>query len=200
MTEILRHHTIVPQAMRRVILESPYAGDIGANLKYARDCVRDSLLRGEAPLASHLLYTQPGILNDEDRNERAHGINAGHAWMHLADAVVVYIDHGVSDGMAAGIRLAEAHNVPIERRSLYPGGDEAVISTRHKWSARVALRFKTERQCSRCEMVRVTRHDNPQGRPWIEYWRDLEQISCEATPLCDARLEREAADNLEVVA
>lgn len=120
MTEIRAHHTIPPTKMRRVILESPYAGDIGANLKYARDCVRDALLRGEAPLASHLLYTQPGILNDEDRNERAHGINAGHAWLHLADAVVVYTDRGISDGMAAGIRSAEFHNVPVERRTLTP--------------------------------------------------------------------------------
>ena len=47
--------------MRLVILESPYAGDVAANVKYARRCVRDSLSRGEAPIASHLLYTQPGM-------------------------------------------------------------------------------------------------------------------------------------------
>ena len=63
--------------MLRVILESPFAGDIERNIKYARLCVRDSLLRGESPIASHLLYTQEGILNDEIESERMHGINAG---------------------------------------------------------------------------------------------------------------------------
>lgn len=76
----------------------------------------------------------------------------------------------------------------------------AKISTRHKWGEAVRFQFKTERCCSRCELVRVTRHDDPQGRPWIEWWRDLEQIKSEATPLCDARLQRELADNLEVTA
>lgn len=31
--------------MKLVILESPYAGDVEANVAYARRCVRDSLLR-----------------------------------------------------------------------------------------------------------------------------------------------------------
>lgn len=118
MTTIIAHHTIPPAQMRRVILESPFAGDVAGNIEYARACIRDSLLRGEAPLASHLLYTQPGILSDDDGRERAHGINAGHAWLHLADAVVVYTDRGISAGMAAGIRLAEFHGKPIEMRSI----------------------------------------------------------------------------------
>jgi hypothetical protein len=118
MVEILKHQTITPRAMRRVILESPFAGDVDANVAYARACVRDSLLRGEAPLASHLLYTQAGILDDNDRNERAHGINAGHAWLHLADAVVVYTDRGISSGMEAGIRLAEFNGISVEYRSV----------------------------------------------------------------------------------
>lgn len=123
MAKILQHQTISPHAMRRVVLESPFAGDVEANLAYARACVRDSLLRGEAPIASHLLYTQPGILNDDDRNERAHGINAGHAWMYGGGvaAVVVYIDRGISSGMEAGIRTAEVLGLPVERRSLEGG-------------------------------------------------------------------------------
>lgn len=64
--------------MRRVILESPYSGDIETNIAYARRCMRDSLLRGEAPIASHLLYTQ--VLKDDDVQERAQGILAGHIW------------------------------------------------------------------------------------------------------------------------
>jgi hypothetical protein len=67
---------------RRVIIESPYAGDVDANLIYARECLRDSLKRGEAPLASHALYTQEGVLNDDDPDERKLGIEAGFARRH----------------------------------------------------------------------------------------------------------------------
>jgi len=42
--------------MKKVIIESPYAGNIEQNIKYRlRACLKDSLTRGEAPLASHLL-------------------------------------------------------------------------------------------------------------------------------------------------
>lgn len=112
------HQTLAPRQMRRVILESRYAGDLRHNTNYARACVRDALLRGEAPLASHLLYTQPGILDDTIPNERAHGINAGHAWLHLADAVVVYTDLGISEGMQAGINAAQFNGIPVEYRRI----------------------------------------------------------------------------------
>lgn len=105
--------------MRLVIIESPYTGDIEANKTYARACVRDSLLRGEAPIASHLLYTQPGVLRDEDPGERRHGIDAGLAWRTVAHASVVYTDRGVSEGMRYGIEAATAAGVPVEYRTLY---------------------------------------------------------------------------------
>ena len=65
--------------MRLVILESPYAGDIERNVAYARECIRDCLLRGESPIASHLLFTQPGILRDDVPAERELSIAAGHS-------------------------------------------------------------------------------------------------------------------------
>ena len=68
-----------------------------------------------------ICFIRSQILNDDDRDERAHGINAGHAWLHLADAVVVYTDHGISAGMEAGIRLAELHGKPVEMRSIKAG-------------------------------------------------------------------------------
>ena len=103
---------------RLVILESPYAGDVERNVDYARRCVRDSLMRGEAPLASHLLYTQPGILDDDVLIERELGIDAGLAWRRHAEAAVVYIDHGISAGMSYGIRQHEAAGVRVEYRSI----------------------------------------------------------------------------------
>lgn len=104
--------------MRLVIVESPFAGGVEANIRYARRCVRDSLLRGEAPIASHLLYTQNGILNDDIPEERKHGIDAGLAWRAVAQASVVYTDRGISTGMKYGIAAAEAANIPVEYRSI----------------------------------------------------------------------------------
>lgn len=104
--------------MRLVIVESPYAGDVEKNVEYARRCVRDSLLRGEAPIASHLLYTQPGILDDDIPDERQHGIDAGLAWRAVAHASVVYVDLGISRGMEYGIAAAKAAGIPVEFRRL----------------------------------------------------------------------------------
>lgn len=59
---------------RRVLIESPYAGDVARNERYARACLADSLARGEAPFASHLLYTQPGVLDDTNPHEHAAGM------------------------------------------------------------------------------------------------------------------------------
>jgi DNA (cytosine-5)-methyltransferase 1 len=107
--------------MKLVILESPYAGDIEANVEYARACVRDSLSRGEAPIASHLLYTQPGILRDEDPHERQWGIDAGLAWGNKAEATVLYIDRGISRGMEYGIANAEKAGRPVDVLDLFSG-------------------------------------------------------------------------------
>lgn len=104
--------------MRLVIVESPYAGDIEANVYYARRCVRDSLLRGEAPIASHLLYTQPGILRDEVPAERQHGIDAGLAWRAVSEASVIYTDRGITKGMEYGIAASKASGKPIEYREI----------------------------------------------------------------------------------
>lgn len=104
--------------MRKVVLESPFAGDIVSNIAYAKAAIRDCLIRGEAPIASHLLFTQQGILDDDKPEERKLGMAAGHEWITAADAVVVYTDRGISSGMQLGISTAIANRIPIEYRSL----------------------------------------------------------------------------------
>lgn len=103
--------------MKRVLIESPYAGDVERNEAYARECMWDSLARGEAPFASHLLYTQ--VLNDTIPDEREAGVNAGFAWAEHADLVAVYVDFGYSPGMLLGMSRARDYGQKIEVRRLY---------------------------------------------------------------------------------
>jgi len=104
--------------MQLVIIESPFAGDIDKNVRYARACMRDCLKRGEAPYASHLLYTQEGVLDDNVPQERALGIAAGLEWGKLASKTVVYTDLGITPGMEYGIAQAELFNRPVECRTI----------------------------------------------------------------------------------
>jgi len=101
-----------------VILESPYAGDVKRNVKYAQLCMADCLSRKEAPYASHLLYTQPHVLDDDITEERDFGIEAGLQWGEKADKTVVYGDFGYSDGMRRGIERANKSGRPVETRKL----------------------------------------------------------------------------------
>ena len=104
--------------MHRVIIESPYAGDVERNVTYARRCVRDSLVRGEAPIASHLLYTQLDILDDNIPADRMLGMAAGLAWAEVAKCMVIYQDYGVSSGMTNAIDYAARIDLRVEFRSI----------------------------------------------------------------------------------
>jgi hypothetical protein len=102
--------------MKRVIIESPYAGDIDNNVSYARLCLKDSLMRGEAPIASHLLHTQ--VLDDTIKEEREMGIKAGLEWLRVAELMAVYVDLGISKGMKSAIIGALIWGVQIEYRNI----------------------------------------------------------------------------------
>lgn len=110
---------------RPVQLESPFAhpnpDTRRTYAEYRAAAMRDCLLRGDAPFASHALYTADGVLDDDIPAERALGIEAGFAWMNHAEAAVVYVDHGISRGMSLGIERAKSLNVPVEFRILLDG-------------------------------------------------------------------------------
>lgn len=91
--------------MKLTVIESPYAGEIERNLRYVRACMSDALSRGEAPFASHALYTQDGVLDDAIPEERKAGINAGFEWGKHADIVAFYVDLGLSNGMLKAIEF-----------------------------------------------------------------------------------------------
>jgi hypothetical protein len=108
--------------MIRVLIESPFAGETDEetqkNINYARAAVVDCLKRGEAPYASHLFFTQPGVLDDTKPEERTLGIDAGLLWGAAAEKTVVYIDRGLSTGMKYGIEAASRCGRAIEFRNL----------------------------------------------------------------------------------
>jgi len=101
-----------------VNIESPLAGDFARNIRYAKLCLLDSIKRGEAPYASHLLY--PLILDDRVPNHRKLGMDAGFAWAAQAEVYAVYTDLGISSGMQAGMDRAVAAGKKVEMRTLPP--------------------------------------------------------------------------------
>jgi len=111
---------------KRVIVETPYKArtkkGLRENIQFARDCARDCLVvYCEAPFLSHLLYTQAGILDDNNPQERQDGIDAGMAWGAAAEATVVYLDRGVSTGMLYGAKNAQNSHRPVICRNLNDG-------------------------------------------------------------------------------
>lgn len=137
-----------------VILESPYGSDdpgiIARNVRYLRACMRDSLLRDEAPYASHGLYTQPGVLRDDVHKEREMGIEAGFAWRFVMGVrkTVVYQDLGTTRGMTRGVHNALKNFHTIEYRKI--GGE---WPREHVWNYDAFCRacgvqeWSSEREC-----------------------------------------------------
>ena len=99
-----------------VIIESPYKGKIKTNVAYAKKCMFDSLMRGESPFASHLLYTQ--VLDDTIAKQRLMGMDRAFNWYKHADLMAIYIDKGISNGMKKGIAVAEKFGIEMVYRSL----------------------------------------------------------------------------------
>ena len=105
-----------------VFVSSPYAASgrltVTDHERYAREAMMDCFKRGEVPFASHLLYTQPGVLDDKLPEERVRGIKAGHEVMRWCRLVAVYADLGTSSGMQGDIVKASQLGIKVEFRSL----------------------------------------------------------------------------------
>jgi hypothetical protein len=132
--------------MRLVILESPYAGgsdeEIAQNVTFARAALRHCLMKGEAPIASHLLYTQLGVLYDGIPQEREMGIAAGLEWARVAEAAVFYADRGWSPGMLAAFEAHMLRGLHCEQRWLRPIYEvfDAIGLARQRFNDQMALR------------------------------------------------------------
>lgn len=104
-----------------VIIESPYAGtpeEIKRNEYYARSAIKDCLNNAEIPFASHLLYTQAGILDDKQSAQRRLGIEAGLIMGTLCQKTVLYKDLGITIGMDEGIERAKLAGRSVEIREI----------------------------------------------------------------------------------
>lgn len=102
-----------------IIVESPYAGDVEQNTLYAQRAMKYCLLHQEAPYASHLLYTQPNVLDDDKPNERDLGIHAGFAFKHLPNVhTTFFTDYGMSSGMELALTYLKLNNLPFSFRKI----------------------------------------------------------------------------------
>lgn len=114
-----------------VIVESPLAAPtpegVARNKRYAMAVAKNCLERHWAPFASHLLYAQEGLLDDNIPEEREMGIEAGLAWGKAgAKKTVVGTDLGISPGMQRGIDRAKTEGREIVYVTLGPDWDKGL--------------------------------------------------------------------------
>jgi hypothetical protein len=121
-----------------VDIESPYGStdpeERSRNRRYARALVKWALKQGYVPFASHLIYTQPGVLNDLDEEERKRGILAGKVLMgEVGQRIAVAgLDLGVSNGMKLGLGWHRDNNSDVRRVRLGPDWDSEDLAD-DKW-------------------------------------------------------------------
>jgi hypothetical protein len=116
-----------------VFLESPYSGDIKANVEYALACATHSyMVKGECPIALHLLLTKlphgefvPD--NTPELKGREHGLQCCRATRQKCDKVVFYIDKGMSPGMLRAREECIEDGCEFELRYLYPEKEDSHI-------------------------------------------------------------------------
>ena len=129
--------------VNRVFLETPYntkdndKAKLQYNVQFALACMHDSYANhDEAPFASHLLYTrvpegllkkpekavESGHIADSDTantfQPREFGMVCARVWRAAANSVVVYTNHGITEGMKAGIEHAKDIGLPVVFRIL----------------------------------------------------------------------------------
>jgi hypothetical protein len=108
-----------------IIIESPYSGDIEANIAYLEKCMADSYFtRDEAPIATHLLWTRLSpdpktttyVPDTEDGRKRA--LEKCRQLRKKVGRVAFYTDKGWSNGMKQARKECEEDGIPWEERSL----------------------------------------------------------------------------------
>lgn len=105
---------------KRVILISPFMAEdysLAPRMeRYALHAVRDSVNRGEAPLAANLFFYMS--IDVTSKIERDIGLHAALTWIKGCELVAAYVDHGVTPAMQAALNVAESRSKKIEFRSI----------------------------------------------------------------------------------
>ena len=96
--------------MKLVYICSPYAGDIEANIRFAKDACLYSAEQGCAPVTVHLLY--PQILDDAIPAQRENGIRMGLRVLASCDELWI-CGSRFSHGMSCEIAEAERLGIPV---------------------------------------------------------------------------------------
>jgi len=105
--------------MKRVVIESPYKGNMKLNEIYGELAMHDCLVNyNESPYASHLLYTRRYVLRDWVEEERKLGIEAGFYWRDVSEKTLFYVDLGMTDGMNLGVDDCKKKDKEYEIRRL----------------------------------------------------------------------------------
>lgn len=97
-----------------VYIASPYAGDVDANVSFARAACRYAMGQGATPVAVHLLY--PQILDDRVPSERENGIRLGLRVLEACDELWL-CGEKMSAGMRAEQEAAGQMGIPVRQVS-----------------------------------------------------------------------------------
>ncbi len=117
------------------MIESPYSGDIEKNVEYAWKAMNHSYtVKGEAPVACHLLYTKltgeyvsddgPVVLRGRD-----HALKCCEAMRNSVDLTAFYVDLGWSSGMLRALEELPEGSPYVTRKILKTGENAKVTLT-----------------------------------------------------------------------
>jgi hypothetical protein len=126
--DLLNHNLIKPfkkMTTPAVVIETPYSGNIEENVKYCWLCMHDSYFNhGEAPVATHLLWTQLSPENHivqhvpDTEEGRKRAMQRCKELRKKIGKVVFYCDLGMSRGMTQAKQEAEEAGIEIEYRNI----------------------------------------------------------------------------------
>lgn len=97
-----------------IYIASPYAGDVEANMAFAKAACRYAMEQGCTPIAVHLLY--PQLLNDAVPTEREAGIRMGLRVLEACDELWLCGER-LSTGMQVELDAAKRMEIPVRRIS-----------------------------------------------------------------------------------
>lgn len=95
-----------------VYIASPYAGDVEANVAFAKAACRYAMEQGATPVAVHLLY--PQLLDDGIPAEREAGLQMGLRVLESCDELWLCGER-ISQGMRAEFSAAKQMGIPVIR-------------------------------------------------------------------------------------